>query len=548
MPKKRGAQPTSEDEAVVRLRPIFGVEPQRYLPWIYGGVLLAVLFALLVLPGLVNPGARVTFTSQPEGASVYLEGTRIGATPLTTFVDTGQREVRISKPFHAPETMDIRFSRRLFGSLFVPKKQRVNAALSLRDGAALADDAARRFSAWSLAGDQHAQYQYPPIISEAVQTAYAAGPESGHALSASMLDRTMADVHTTAMLKDYARAFLIDAARGGALGPFGVARAARHVAEEMNARPALAHALAAALPEGMEEELRAAPWYDEFTSAYVTRYIPYTSESSGRNGLALETIAGYRFVRIPEGTFVQGLDQSGSPLISPPKYQPPIVRRVGSFLILDREVTRRLFRQFITERATWSPERTEELRAEGLVTDEYLAWFSEDPSRDARPVTHVSYPAAEAFAEWFQTLLPAAYRGADVRLPTEAEWEWAARAAAASPEEAVFRDGGADGPRALTVDRAPSAPVADLLGNVWEWTSSWYHPASYAAAKREADGTQTVTDAFFAEQPGYHRVVRGGSWVNPPRSVGVVTRGSQPPNASTSFLGFRVVIVEGTGR
>mgnify|MGYP006274021895 CR=1 FL=1 len=547
MPKKRGAQPTPEDEAIVQLRPIFGVEPPQYLPWIYGGVLAIILFALLFLPGIVNPGAEVTFTSQPDGASVYLEGTRIGATPLATFVEAGPREVRISKPFHAPETRNIRVSRRLFGSLFVPKKQEVAVTLSLRDGAALVNDAAQRFSAWSLAGDQHAQYQYPPVISEAVQTAYAAGTDAGHALSGTMLERAMADVHTTAMLKDYARAFLIDASRGSALNPFGVARAARRTAEEMDARPALSHALAAALPEEMAETFRANPWFDEFTSGYVTGYIPYTSESSGQNGLALETIAGYRFVRIPEGTFVQGLDQSGSPLISPPRYQPPIVRRVGSFMILDREVTRRLFRQFITEDSPWHPNRTRELRSAGLVADEYLSWFTEDPSQDARPATHVSYPAAEAFAEWFQSRLPPAYEGADVRLPTEAEWEWAARAAAAAPEDAVFR-GGAEGPRALTVDRAPGAPVADLLGNVWEWTSSWYHPASYAAAEREAPDTRIVTDAFFAGRPGDHRVVRGGSWVNPPRSVGVVTRGSQPPEASTSFLGFRIVIVDGTRR
>ncbi|MFP4483680.1 MAG: SUMF1/EgtB/PvdO family nonheme iron enzyme [Spirochaetaceae bacterium] len=548
MPKKRVAQPTLEDEAVVRLRPLFGVDPPVYLPWVFGGVLLALIFALLLLPGLVNPGSQVTFISKPDGASVHLDGTRIGATPLTTFVDAGRHEVRFSRTFHAAETIDVRVSRRLFGSLFVPKKQEVRSSLALRDGSALVDDTARRFSAWSLAGDQHAQYQYPPILSDAVEAAYAAGTQTGRALSETLLNRAGADVHTTAMLKDYVRGFLSDASRGSALGPFGIARAAQSAALAVDRSPGLPYALAAALPEPLAETLVAAPWYEEFTGAYVTRYIPYTSESSGQNELGDETIAGYRFVRIPEGTFVQGLAQSGGPVSSPPEYQPPIVRRVDSFLILDREVTRRLFRRFIAENPAWSRESVEELQREGLVGDEYLAWHDEDASRDALPATHVSYPAASAFADWFQGRLPATYRDARVRLPTEAEWERAARAAAASPEEAVFRAGGVDGPRPVTVDRTPTVAVADLLGNVWEWTSSWYHPAAYAVAEREEDDSDTVTEATFAEQPGDQRVVRGGSWVNPPRSVGVVTRGSQPPEATTSFLGFRIVIVEETAR
>jgi len=66
---------------------------------------------------------------------------------------------------------------------------------------------------------------------------------------------------------------------------------------------------------------------------------------------------------------------------------------------------------------------------------------------------------------------------------------------------------------------------------VWEWTGTWYHPADYLVG-----GT--------AAYPGTQRVVRGGSWANDRRSIGVTTRGAQPPEWSTAFLGFRPVLAE----
>ncbi len=211
--------------------------------------------------------------------------------------------------------------------------------------------------------------------------------------------------------------------------------------------------------------------------------------------------------------------------------------------MLDREVTRELYLRFVTARPQWSRSNLAQLRENDRVDEQYLSW-RESGGDTALPVSHVSYHAANAFAEWFEELLPPELQGSDVRLPTESEWEWAARAVSATIEDSVFKDRGVSGPAALTVNRSPRAPIADLLGNVWEWTSSWYHPAAYAAApKTGADGKVVSTEAFDMS-PGAQRVVRGGSWVNPPGSVGVVTRGAQPAEASTPFLGFRIVIVE----
>jgi formylglycine-generating enzyme required for sulfatase activity len=255
---------------------------------------------------------------------------------------------------------------------------------------------------------------------------------------------------------------------------------------------------------------------------------------------------------------VQGLAQFDSPLIDPPDAQPPIIRRVEPFLMLDREVTRELYARFIAERPMWDRSNISQLQEAGLVDDRYLAWRQSEgsnpgdspaaePATEAAPMlpaSHVSYHAAVAFAAWFQEQLPPEWSNWTVRLPSEAEWEWAARAVSTTMDEAVFRTGERAGPSPLSTARAPAAPVADLLGNLWEWTGSWYHPTAYAAARQlRADGSVVSTE-LFDQTPGAQRVVRGGSWANPPRSIGVVSRGAQPPEASTPFLGFRIVIVE----
>jgi gamma-glutamyl hercynylcysteine S-oxide synthase len=543
MPQKRAPQPPEIDEAVVALRPLFGISPDRYLPWLYAAGLVLLLFLVLVLPGLVKPGAEVTVHSSPEGGSVYVDGTRVGATPVTTFVARGPREIEIRKPFHDAVRLNLDVPTRLVGSWIVPKRVTIREELRLADRDGLVEDAARRYSAWSLSGDQHAQYQYPPILSEAVETAYAADHQTGHAVAASLVERALPDVYTTAMLKDFARAVLIDAARGSTPSPFGLADALQWAATTLDERPGLPFALATALPDGMAQQYRSHSWYQNFTAEYVTGYLPYTSESTGTDSLERQTILGYDFIRIPAGTYVQGLSQTDSPLIDPPEYQPPILTEQSEFLILDREVTRRLYMQFLEERPAWTLERREQLQDEGLVTKDYMAWMNgADASDQSLPVTHVSYFAARAFADWFEERLPGTYAGFNVRLPREGEWEWAARAVSAGPDRAVFRRNTVEGPRALTVDRLPQGAVADLLGNVWEWTESWYHPAAYATALERSRESATVRDTA-GTIAGDQRVVRGGSWINAPRSVGVVTRGAQDPAASTPFLGFRIVLV-----
>ncbi len=129
-----------------------------------------------------------------------------------------------------------------------------------------------------------------------------------------------------------------------------------------------------------------------------------------------------------------------------------------------------------------------------------------EPINPDAPVVHVSYWEAEAFATW---------RGA--RLPTELEWEAAARAGAPQAQPTLYpwgeqrtgREANIDGDAwgvqpARAAGAAPSGALG-LVGDVWEWTSSPLrgYPGFAAFPYRE------YSEVFF---DGPYRVLRGGSW------------------------------------
>lgn len=266
---------------------------------------------------------------------------------------------------------------------------------------------------------------------------------------------------------------------------------------------------------------------------------------------------------IPGGSFVMGTPGAarGSG-VAGAEAEPVAMRIERAFALGRHEVTRREYAQFVAESG-------HDPRPGCRTWDPVLARFNDDIRRDwhdpatpatpsdDHPVTCVSHADALAYARWL-----AEKTGDGYRLPSEAEWEYAARAGTSTRHH--WGDAAADGCEyANTYDvvaaaiyrlgwphsgcrdgYADLAPVGsfrpnsfglhDLIGNVREWVQDCA-TGSYAGRPRDGRAWEWLGGCGL-------RVLRGGSWLSPPEAATSATRAAASAGERADDVGFRVAL------
>ena len=267
-------------------------------------------------------------------------------------------------------------------------------------------------------------------------------------------------------------------------------------------------------------------------------------------------------VVVPAGVFVLGTPAAHlGGVESPPETQPAAIRITRPFAIGRFEVTRGEFAEFV--RASGH-----EVRPGCRTWDAALGRFNDDGRRtwqdpgvpmeptDRHPVACVSWSDAQAYAAWLSRRTGKSYR-----LPSEAEWEYAARAGTTTlrpwgdaPEDGcdhanTYDLGSRAGyqlgwPAAGCHDGyADVAPVGqfqpnafglhDVIGNVWEWTADC---STGSSVGRPKDGS-----AWTWLGGCKRRVLRGGGWLTPPDRSRSGFHGDDEDGDRADYVGFRVV-------
>ncbi len=272
-------------------------------------------------------------------------------------------------------------------------------------------------------------------------------------------------------------------------------------------------------------------------------------------------------VVVPAGSFVMGTP--GADAVRGPgaaESQASVVEIPRPFALGRREVTRGEYARFVTDSG-------HEAQAGCRVWDPTLARFNEDPRRgwqdiatpaspgDDFPVSCVSFTDAQAYVQWLS-----AKTGSRYRLPSEAEWEYAARAGSRTLRPwgddaadgcdfantydlvgaARYRLGWAEAHcRDGQADLAPGGQfganafgLQDMIGNVSEWVQDCA-TGSYVGRPHDARAWEWLGGCA-------ERVQRGGSWLTPAADSRSAARSAVPADARAADAGFRVALELGT--
>jgi len=240
----------------------------------------------------------------------------------------------------------------------------------------------------------------------------------------------------------------------------------------------------------------------------------FESEPQSGEDPSSATDLGIKWILVEGGTFRMGNDNGLSPDESPEH-----VVTLSSYYISATEVTFAQFDRFCDSTNRVKPKDN--------------GW-----GRGTKPVINVNWNDAYDYCQWASKIT-----GTSVRLPTEAEWEYAARggkktrgftfSGSNDADVVAWYSDDSDGKTHAVGSKQPNElGIYDMTGNVWEWCADWYADDYYASSpQKDPQGPQF----------GQYHVLRGGSWISKAAYCHLTTRSSLRSDYISTSNGFRVV-------
>jgi len=233
---------------------------------------------------------------------------------------------------------------------------------------------------------------------------------------------------------------------------------------------------------------------------------------------------GMDFVSIPAGEYKMGA--SSQRVDAQFDEMPQHTVKVDSFQMMSTEVTLAQFKRYILESSNIK-----------IVDDDFI---NANKHGDQGPVVYVSWNDARTFLHWLNKHKPAEDKGV-YRLPTEAEWEYACRAAQNNDfcgdniagSVAWYSTGQLTSPQAVAKKKPNAFGLYDMSGNAREWVGDCYHPSYEGAPEDAREWTRNCQSS--------NRVLRGGSWHEGPAAARVTDRMAATIASHSPSIGFRAV-------
>ena len=444
----------------VKLKPIFGIRPGIVILSSIVLVVFLIFFLLCMLPGIIKGGKYVSFESNLTDVGVYMDEKYLGSSLGSRyFIPSGEHEVRYVKDSVTigEETIDI--SHPIFFMLFFHRGEEIQISYEKSDEliSAIGESFLEDVSSWSKVTSFSATTTLPPLFTDYASDMLALN----EAIDEQIWNTALMHISSKEMYEDYLNACsMLD------------------------------------IESVVDENI-----FREDANASYDYTHPTPAPLGSENG----------FISYGADSFQMGSYLGTSyPLTNEKR----IETKVDDFSISSRPVSEYEYALFISENPKWALSNKDNLIKEGLVDENYLNGLSLSIGFVSnRPIRNISYYAANAYIDWISER-----DGISYRLPSEAEWSYAAYSVQDKSYATSLN----------WADMDKTRPEM-MMGGVWEYTSSEYVPLSRVLSY----------DSYPIKNDDV--IIKGGSYLNEPESVNADTLGLIGKATCSDYVGFRIV-------